>query len=94
MGGGVHDSYTFQCGLVGSFPMAWTPDRGDRWLSVSPPKDTGKVVRYTELAKFRSEVTAAGFEPDRERLVATPSQRCNPLGHRAPQDDNDFGNCY
>ena len=23
VGGGVHDSYTFQCGLVGSFTFPW-----------------------------------------------------------------------
>ena len=45
VGGGVHDSYTFQCGLVGSFtsPGIDTRDRRDRRLLVSPPKDTGKA---------------------------------------------------
>ena len=46
VGGGVHDSYTFQCELVGYFTspgLAWTPDRMDRRLLVSPPKDTGKA---------------------------------------------------
>ena len=39
--GGVHGSYTFQCGLVGLLPL--TPDGRDRRLLVSPPKDTGKA---------------------------------------------------
>ena len=35
VGGGVHDSYTFQCGLVEYFTslaLAWAPDRRDRRL--------------------------------------------------------------
>ena len=45
VGGVVHDSYTFQCGLVESFtsPGIVTPDRRDRRLLVSPPKDTSKA---------------------------------------------------
>ena len=44
--GGVHDCYTFQCGLVGSFasPGIDTRYRRDRGLLVSPPKDTGQAV--------------------------------------------------
>ena len=42
--GGVHDSYTFKCGLVGYFTSpGMTPDRRDRRLLVSPPKYTGKA---------------------------------------------------
>ena len=37
-----------------------------------------------KLMKFRSEVTAAGFEPGQDHPVASPSQRSNTLGHRAP----------
>ena len=64
MGGGVHDSYTFQCGLVGFLTSPDIDTIRDRRLVVSPPKDTGKEGK-TELPKFRSEVSAVGFEPDR-----------------------------
>ena len=51
MGGGVHDSYTFQCGLVGSFTSPDNSDidtrydrtRRDQRLLVSHPKDTDKA---------------------------------------------------
>ena len=44
VGGGVHDSYTLQCGLVGYFTSPGIDtDRRDRRLLVSPPKDTGKA---------------------------------------------------
>ena len=46
-------------------PLAWTPDKRDRRLLVSPPKDTCKVGK-TEWTKFRSEVAAAGFEPGQD----------------------------
>ena len=42
MGGGVHDSYTFQCGLVGSFTSPGIDTRRDQRLLKSHPKDTGK----------------------------------------------------
>ena len=55
MGGGVHDNYTFQCGLVGSFTSPGiAPDRRDQRLVLSHPKDTGKEG-LTELPKFRTQ---------------------------------------
>ena len=47
VGGGVHDSYTFQCGLVGSFTSpgidtGQIEGTGQRLL-LSHPKDTGKA---------------------------------------------------
>ena len=44
MGGGVHDNYVFQCGLVGCFTSPGI-DTGRRFrrLLVSLPKDTGKA---------------------------------------------------
>ena len=83
VGGGVHYSYTFQCGLVGSFtsPGIDTIYRRDRRILVSPPKDTGKAGE-TELPKFRSEMfSAVGFEPS---TVRSPVERSNPLGYHAP----------
>ena len=41
-GGGVHDSYTFQCGLWDLFKFT-SPGIDTRQLLVSPPKDTGKT---------------------------------------------------
>ena len=86
MGGGVHDSYTFQCGLVGSFtsPGIQTPDRRDHQLLVSHPKDTGKKKGrpnpkrncQSSEAKVFTEV---GFEPGPVCPVAIPSQRSNPF---------------
>ena len=62
MGGGVHDSYTFQCGLVGSFTspgiaMHRHQIEGTNGFLVSHPKDTGKEG-LTELPKFRTQSRA------------------------------------
>ena len=52
MGGGVHDSYIFQCGLVGSFTSPGIDTRQyydqieirrDQRLLLSHPKDAGKA---------------------------------------------------
>ena len=40
----------------------------------------GKRNCQSSEAKF----SAVGFEPSRDRPVTSPSQRSNPLGHRAP----------
>ena len=61
--------------------------RTDRRLLVSPPKDTDwqSGVNGIVIFKFRSEkFSKVGFEPGRDRPVASPSQPSNPLGQRAP----------
>ena len=71
----------FQCRLVGYFTsLAKTPDRRDRRLLVSLPKDTGsRVIGIAKVPK--QKVAADGFEP---RTTWSPVQRSNPLGHHAP----------
>ena len=63
-------------------PLAYTPDRRDRRLLLSRPKDTGKA-RQTELPKFRSEIM-----PQRDSNPGPPGRQSNilsyPHGHRAP----------
>ena len=72
-GGGVHDKLhisSADCWDI-LLLLAQTPDRRERRILVSPPKDTGKVGQ-TELPKFRSEVAAAGFEPRTTRSPVKP----------------------
>ena len=84
MGGGVHDSYTFQCGLVGSFtsPGIDTRLKGPTAFSVSSERHWQGGVNGIAKVPKRSYRSGIRTRPG-NRPVAGPSQRS--LGHRAPR---------
>ena len=73
--GGVHDSYTLPVRTGGIF---YLPDRRDRWLNFSVSSERYRQSGVNGVAKVPKPSCHSGI-----LTVASPSQRSNPLGHRA-----------
>ena len=71
VGGGVHDSYTFQCGLVGSFTSPGIDTGQDQRHLMSHPKDTSWQNGVNGIAKVpKGKVfTEVGLEPSTVRSL-------------------------
>ena len=69
VGGGVHDSYTFQCGLVGSFtsPGIDTRYKGPTAFTVSSERHWQSGVNGIAKVPKRKVVTEVGLEPSTVR---------------------------
>ena len=83
VGGGVHDSCTFQCGLVGSFTSPGIESRHQ----IEGTNGFYCLIRKT----LASGVNGIAKVPKRKKFLPKwdsnhrPSGRCpNPLGHRSP----------
>ena len=85
VGCGVHDSYTFQCGVtvVGSFYFPWHRHQIERTNGFSRPKDTGKEG-LTELPKFRTQ-SRLQWESNPAGNVRSPF-KASALTHSPPRD--------
>ena len=69
MGGGVHDSYTFQCGLVGSFTSSWHRHQieGTNGFYCLIRKTLASGVNGIAKVPKRKVFTEVGLEPSNVR---------------------------
>ena len=79
--GGVHDSYTFQCGLVGSFTWHRHQIEGTDGFYCLLRKTLAKRGKRSCQSSEAKSFTAVGLEHSTFR---SPVERSNPLGHSAP----------
>ena len=67
VGGGVHDSYTFQCGLVGYFTSPGIDTRGTNAFTVSSERHWQSGVNGIAKVPMRKVFTEVGLEPSTVR---------------------------
>ena len=83
MGGGVHDSYTFQCGEIFYFHWHRHQIQGTDGFYCLLRKTLARRDKLN-CQSPEAKLSAVGFEPVSHRPAAGASQRSHPLGHHAP----------